>query len=70
MEVSGQLHAPAASPRGKSHQYPLERKVGEPQSGSEWCGEKSWPYRDSNSNPSAIQPETSRCTDYKNSQYL
>jgi hypothetical protein len=28
-----------------------------------WRGEKSWPYRDSNSDPSAIQPVVSRYTD-------
>jgi hypothetical protein len=29
-----------------------------------WKGENSCPYRDSNSNPSAIQPVASRYTDY------
>jgi hypothetical protein len=34
MEVSGQLHAPAALPQGKSPYYPLERRLGGPQSRS------------------------------------
>jgi len=29
MEVSGQLHAPAAVPQGKSPQYSLDRRVDE-----------------------------------------
>jgi len=32
MEVSGQLHAPAALPQGKSLWYPLHRWLGGPQS--------------------------------------
>jgi len=28
MEVSGQLNAPAALPPGKSHRYPLDRRLG------------------------------------------
>jgi hypothetical protein len=31
MEVSGQLHAPAALPQGKSPWYPLYRRLGGPQ---------------------------------------
>jgi hypothetical protein len=31
MEVSGQLHAPAALPPGKEPWYPLDRKAGGPQ---------------------------------------
>jgi hypothetical protein len=34
MEVSGQLHAPAAYPQGKSPWYPLDRRVGGSQSRS------------------------------------
>jgi hypothetical protein len=37
--VSGQLHAPAALPPGKSPQYPLYRRLGGPQSRSERNGE-------------------------------
>ena len=33
MEVGGQRHAPAAVPPGKT-QYPLHRRLGEPQGGS------------------------------------
>jgi hypothetical protein len=43
MEVSGQLHAPAAlppPPQGKSPWYPLDRRLGEPQSRSGCCGEE------------------------------
>jgi murein endopeptidase len=29
-----------------------------------WRGDNSWPYRDSNSNPSVFQPVASRYTDY------
>jgi hypothetical protein len=32
MEVSGQLHAPAALPQVKSPWYPLDKKFGGPQS--------------------------------------
>jgi len=34
MEVSGQLHAPAALLSGKRPRYPLDRRLGESQSGS------------------------------------
>jgi len=37
MEVRGQLHALAASPLpGKSPHYPLDKRLGGPQSWSEW----------------------------------
>jgi hypothetical protein len=38
MEVSGQLHDPAALPPGKHPRYPLDRRLG----GSQWR-----PWRDS-----------------------
>jgi hypothetical protein len=38
--VSGQLHAPAALPQGKSPWYPLDRSLGGPQSRSGRGGEK------------------------------
>jgi hypothetical protein len=42
MEVSGQLHAPSVLPQGKSPSYPLDRRVGEPQSRSgHGCEEKN-----------------------------
>jgi hypothetical protein len=34
MEMSGQLHVPAALPQGKSPWYPLDRKLGGPQNRS------------------------------------
>jgi hypothetical protein len=34
LEVSGQLHAPAALPPGKSPRYPFYRRLGGPQSRS------------------------------------
>jgi hypothetical protein len=40
MEVSGQLHDPAALPQGKSHWYPLDRKLGESQNRSGRGGEE------------------------------
>jgi hypothetical protein len=41
MKVSGQLHAPAASPLLKSHRCSLDRKMDEPRSQSDPCGEES-----------------------------
>jgi hypothetical protein len=40
MEESGQLHAPAALPPGKSSWYPLDGRLGEPQSRSGRGGEE------------------------------
>jgi hypothetical protein len=41
MVVSGQRHAPAALyPRGKDPRYPLDRRLGGPQSRSERRGQK------------------------------
>jgi hypothetical protein len=37
MEVSGQLHAPAALPPGKAPRYPMDRRLGGPQS---WSGRR------------------------------
>jgi hypothetical protein len=51
-------------PRGKSPRYPMDRRLGGPQSRSGRFGENSWPYRDSNSDPSVVQPVASRYTDY------
>jgi hypothetical protein len=36
--VSGQCHAPAVLPSGKSHRYPLDSRLGGPQSRSGRCG--------------------------------
>jgi hypothetical protein len=40
MEVSGQLHVLAAYPQGKSPLYPLDRRLGGPQSRSGRSGEE------------------------------
>jgi hypothetical protein len=63
-EVSDQLHAPAL-PWGKSPLYPLNRTLGGPQSQSGRYVEVNifLPERDSNSDPSVIQPVASRCSD-------
>jgi hypothetical protein len=39
MEVNGQLHTPAALPPGKEGPYPLDRRLGGPQSRSGRSGE-------------------------------
>jgi hypothetical protein len=41
MEVSGQLHAPAALPQRKSLSYPLDKRLGGPQSQSGCSEEKN-----------------------------
>jgi hypothetical protein len=41
MEVSGQLHDPAALPHGKSPWYPLDRRLSGPQSRSGRGGEEN-----------------------------
>jgi hypothetical protein len=38
--VSSQLHPPAALPPGKEPRYPLDRRLGGPQSRSGRCGEE------------------------------
>jgi hypothetical protein len=40
MEGSGQIHAQAALPTRKGPLYPLDRKLGGPQSRSGRCGEE------------------------------
>jgi hypothetical protein len=63
--VSSQLQAPAALPLGKEPQAPIEYEAGwapEPVWRT-WRRENSWPYRDSNSESSFIQPVTSSYTD-------
>jgi len=40
MEVSGQIHAPAALPEGKSPWHPLDRRLGVPHSRSGHNGEE------------------------------
>jgi hypothetical protein len=46
-------------PRGKSPRFPLDRRLGGLQSRSARGGENSWPYRDLNSDRSAVQPVAS-----------
>jgi hypothetical protein len=49
MEVSGQLHVPAALPQGKSPRHPLDTKVVGPQSQSGRGGEEK-------NSPPGIEP--------------
>jgi hypothetical protein len=51
MEVSGQLHAPAALPQGKSPWYSLDKRMGGPQSSSERGGEEK-----NSQTPPGIEP--------------
>jgi hypothetical protein len=60
--VSGQLHAPAALPLGKSPRYPLYRRLGGPQSRSGQHGEVKFFYPTGTRNPT-FQPLGSRYTD-------
>jgi hypothetical protein len=64
--VSGQLHAPDALPLGKELPLPIGSQAGwapEPV-WTTWRRESSWPYRDSNTDPSVVQSVVSRYTDY------
>jgi len=54
MGVSGQLHAMATSPQGKSPQYPLNRRVGGSQSWSGHGGEEKNPSPCHEFNPSHL----------------
>jgi hypothetical protein len=53
MEVSGQFHAPDVLPRGNRARFPLDRRLGGPQSWSRRCGEEK------NLAMPGIEPETS-----------
>jgi hypothetical protein len=66
LEVSGQLHAPAALPLGKSPRYPFYRRLGGPQSRSGRYGEDKILDRSGTRTPapSVIEPVASRYTDY------
>jgi hypothetical protein len=66
MEVSGQLRAPAALPQGRRPWYPLDRRLGGPQSRSEHGGEEknSQPRRESNPRTPIVQPIAQRYTDW------
>jgi hypothetical protein len=61
MEVTGQLHAPAALPKGRSPHYPIYEAGWVSEQRNE--GEKHCHYRASNSDPSAAQPIASSYTD-------
>jgi hypothetical protein len=66
MEVSGQLHAPAALSPGKSPRYPFYRKLGGPQSRPGQHGEVKIVYPTGNRTPVplVVQPVASRYTDW------
>jgi hypothetical protein len=59
--MSGQFHAPVALPRGKNTRYPLARSL---RGSQNRFAENSWPYRDSNSDLSVVQPVACRYTDW------
>jgi hypothetical protein len=53
------------TPRPLYPRYPLDMKLGGPQNRSgQWTGEKSYHYKDLNSDPSAVQHVASRYTDW------
>jgi hypothetical protein len=62
MEVSGQLHAPAAFPQGKSRWYPLDRRLGGPQSSSGRDGKEKNSQPQPGLEPPIIQPVAQRYT--------
>jgi hypothetical protein len=61
--MSGHLYAPAALPPGKEPRYPLDW-VGHRAGLNDVEKRKFWPYRDSNSDPSFVQPVTRSYSDY------
>jgi hypothetical protein len=66
LEVSGQLHAPAALPPGKRPRYPFYRRLGGPQSRSGRYGEVKifYPTGLELPLPLVVQPVASRYTDW------
>jgi hypothetical protein len=66
VEVSTQPHAPTILPRGKSPWYPLDRRLGGPQSRSGRGGEEknSQPRRELNPRTPIVQPVALRYTDW------
>jgi hypothetical protein len=65
LEASGQLHTTAALPLGKESPVLIGQEAGwAPEPVWSTCrGEKSCPYRDSNSDPSAVKTVASRYTE-------
>jgi hypothetical protein len=66
MEVSGQLHVPAALPQGKSPRYPLDKRPDGPYNLFGRRGEEKIfaPYRASKPNPFVVQTVASSYTDF------
>jgi hypothetical protein len=66
MEVSGQLHAPAALPQGKSPQYSLDRRLGGPRAVLDAAVKRKIrsPRRESNPRTPIFQPVAQRYTDW------
>jgi hypothetical protein len=62
MEMSGQLHNPVFYHQGKSPCYPLDRRLGGPQSRSGRGGEEKNSQRLPELEPSIIQPVEQRYT--------
>jgi hypothetical protein len=64
--MSGQVHTSTSLPPGKEPQVRIGYEAGwAPQLvWTMWRRENSWPYQDSNSDPSVIQPVGSRYTNY------
>jgi hypothetical protein len=62
MEVSGQIHAPAAFPQGKSSRFPLDRRLGGPQSRAGRGGEEKKSQPLPGFEPPIIQPVAQRFT--------
>jgi hypothetical protein len=65
MEVSGQLHGPAALPRGKSSWYQLDRRLGGLQSRSGRGGEEKNSQPLPGFEPPIIQPVAQYLYKYK-----
>jgi hypothetical protein len=62
MKVNGRLHAPASLPQGKSTWYPLDRKLGGPQSRSGHGGEEKNSHPLPEIEPPIIWPIAQRYT--------
>jgi hypothetical protein len=62
MEMSGQLHAPAALSQGKSYWYSLDRRLSGPQSRSERGGEEKNSHPLRRLEPPIIQPVVQQYT--------